>query len=94
MKETLSVYDGKYTFVWNQEGGLSCLRYDEPWLERFEGGSNAVLQLFFAAQQMADLLQDISHDFDPDKTLGPPCGPEMLNRIKTLFESIKVDKIA
>lgn len=82
-KETLSVYGGKYTFVW-EDGDLSCLRHGEPWVERFESGSNAVLQLFCAALEMWQLLDDISFDFDPDKTKGPPCGPEMLKRIQAL----------
>jgi hypothetical protein len=30
------------------------------------------------------LLKDISFDFDPEEALGPPCGPEMLSRIKYL----------
>lgn len=37
------------------------------------------------------LLAMISYDFDPDKFLGPPCGPKMLNKIKDFEIRFDVD---
>ena len=85
--EALSVYDGKYTFYYVHGEGLSCLRHGEMWMDSFVGvqGSGAVLQLFFAAQEMRQLLEEIGHDFDPDKgELGPRISAEHLERIKKL----------
>lgn len=33
------------------------------------------------------ILDFIAHDFDPDKTMGPPCGPEALDLIKAFLST-------
>jgi hypothetical protein len=89
--ESLSVYDGKYTFYYTQDKGLSCLRYGEMWMDSFVDvrGSNATLQLFFAAQEMRQLLEEIGQEFDPESGLGPRLSADHFERIKKLTADCK-----
>ena len=79
------VEDGKYTVVIDYRPrmeGLAVLRHGEPWLlEKEIVGSKMLIAMAHELERCRDLLCEIADDFDPDKVLGPPCGPKMLAKI-------------
>ena len=41
-----------------------------------------LIAIMYELLESRKLLSDISFDFDPEKVLGPPCGPDMVDKIK------------
>lgn len=92
MALNVRVEGGKYTVIQNEHGELRVDRGPiRGWLERPDGGK-MILALASEVESARKLLSDIMYDFDPEKTLGPPCGPEMLARIKKYMENYYVEK--
>lgn len=77
---------GKYTVVQDVAGRLSVLRYNEPWMnDPGIPGSNMLITAACEIEASRRLLWELVNDFDPDKSMGPPCGPEMLEKIQAHF---------
>ena len=77
----LPIQNNKYAIEFNDESGeLTLYRLGEVW-ENFPKYSNMLISIMYELIDARDLLSDIQFDFDPCKRQGPPCGPEMLERI-------------
>lgn len=66
MTETITLCDGKYTFVWDGTR-LVCLRHGEPWRDFV--GDNAVLALFRYARELEDVRKPVTGEH--------PCPPSV-----------------
>ncbi len=52
-EEVISVYDGKYTLIYNSENSeFKCLRYGKEW--RNLVGDGMILSLFFEIQRLKE----------------------------------------
>ena len=86
-----SFENGKYTIQLNEgTGKLKLLRHEEEW-EQDPLYSKMLISIMYEVSALRKLLSDISFDFDPEEKQGPPCGPEMLKRIKEYEEHFNVD---
>ncbi len=83
--DSIKIENGKYEIVLPKEGMLYIKRGDEVWMTEV-AGSKMLIAMMYELLAARQLLTEISFDFDPDKVLGPLCGPEMLKKIKELAE--------
>lgn len=83
--DSVPVENGKYEIVLEQNYDLNVYRGGELWLFRPQG-SKMLISILYELLELKKLVHDIAYDFDPDERLGPPCGPEMLKRIKEYEE--------
>lgn len=91
-KDRTSFDRGKYTIELDiQTGKLKLLRYNEDWSFGDVAYSKMLISIMYEVSKLRKLLSDVAYDFDPEKQLGPPCGPEMLQRIKEYEEHFGVD---
>lgn len=81
MIDSVKIENGKYEIVLDDSYNVHIyrggeLRVVEPPFPKM------LISVLYELIESRKLLSDISFDFDPDETLGPPCGPEMLEKIK------------
>ena len=82
----------KYTIQFNDKNGeLELLRNGYRWEEGHPKYSKMLIHIMYEVSRLRKIVSDISYDFDPDVRLGPPCGPEMLERIKEYERDYNID---
>lgn len=79
--DSVKIENGKYELVL-AEDGFVVNRYDELWMDFPVPGAKMLIVMMYEIQDARKLLAETSFDFDPEKVLGPACGPEMLQKIK------------
>lgn len=90
MVDKIDVDGGKYSIVLEDDYNVNLYRHGELWTENAPH-SKMLISIIYEMQELRKLVSDISFDFDPEVRLGPPCGPEMLARIKEYEERFGVD---
>jgi hypothetical protein len=60
MSTEIKVDNGKYTFIINDNGRVSCLRNGEQWIEEFKSGSKALIALIHRAADLEQELDSLS----------------------------------
>lgn len=90
MIDKIDVDSGKYSIVLEDDYSVNLYRHGELWTEN-PSHSKMLIAIIYEMQELRKLVSDISFDFDPDISMGPPCGPEMLKRIKEYEERFGVD---
>lgn len=90
MRDKIDIENGKYSIVLEENYQVNIYRYGELSVEN-PPHSKMMIAILYEMQELRKLLSDISFDFDPDIRPGPPCGPEMLKRIKEYEERFGVN---
>lgn len=90
MIDKIDIENGKYSIVLEDDYQVNIYRHGELSVEN-PPHSKMMISIIYELQELRKLVSDISFDFDPEERLGPPCGSEMLKRIKEYEERFNVD---